>query len=58
MSPLPTGDTGMAYWLAGAAQGSMLLTIFLTGMAVPASRVPLMSSKETAYLADTSAGTP
>ena len=56
--PLPTGDTGTSYSLACAAHGSSCVAGLRGGTDVPASRRLLPSSSATAYLAETSAGTP
>ena len=57
-SPLPTGETGTSYSFGCAAQGSSWVAGLRAGTELPASTRPLPSSRATAYLAETSVGTP
>ena len=56
--PLPTGETGTSYSFGCAAQGSNCVAGLRGGTELPASMRLLPSSSATAYLAETSAGTP
>ena len=58
MSPLPTGETGTSYSFDCAAHGTSCVAGLRGGTELPASTRLLPSSSATAYLAETSAGTP